>query len=70
MDTKLNVPVSTLTNTLSGLAKREVTRAEKAYLFQIVEGIGNGIAAQNPGFKTDEFVHACGVNASWATQAA
>jgi hypothetical protein len=71
MDTKLNVPITTLTNTISLRAKRETTPAGKAYLFEIVEGLGNAIATQHPGgLKVEEFVQACGVSPSWATQAA
>ena len=70
MDTHLNVPISTITTTLNRLAKRAGSPQEKAHLYEIVQGIGDAIAAGNPGLKVDEFVQACGVSPTWAQQAA
>jgi hypothetical protein len=64
------VPVATITNTLKGYAKRETTADDKSHLYEIVEALGNAIATGIPGFNVQEFVLACGVNPSWATQAA
>jgi len=65
-----NVPVTVITNTLKGIAKRETSAGDKSHLYEIVEGLGNAIATLQPGFNVQEFVLACGVNPSWATQAA
>jgi len=65
-----NVPVKILTTTLNRLAKRETTVGDKAHMYEIVEGLGNAIATELPGFNVQGFIQACGVNPSWATQAA
>jgi hypothetical protein len=70
MDTKLHVPILTVTNTLNRMAKRAGSNTEKAYLFEIVDGLAEAVAIQHPDLKRDEFIQACGVSPTWATQAA
>jgi hypothetical protein len=66
----VNVPVTTITTTLNRFAKRATTAAEKAYLLELVQGIGDAIATQHPGLKREEFIQASGVSPNWAQQAA
>jgi hypothetical protein len=83
LPTTLNVPLSILTNTFNGYAKRAVTRADKHYLFGIVEGLGTAIVQQNirgpnagsggangGGFTLENWMTECGVSPDWATIAA
>ena len=69
MDTHLMVPITTITTTLNRFAKRATTNTEKAYLLELVEGVGDAIATQNPAVKREDFIQACGVSPSWRQQA-
>ena len=64
----VNVPVTTITTTLNRFAKRATTTTEKAYLFEIVQGMGDAISTQHPGLKREQFIEACGVSQNWAQQ--
>jgi hypothetical protein len=67
MDQNLQIPMSTITNTVNRSAKRATTRAEKAYLFEIVEALGTAIGAEHPQVKPSEFMTTCGVSPDWKT---
>jgi hypothetical protein len=70
MNVPKTIPILTLTSTLSGFAKRAGTRAEKHYMFTLVESLGNAIAKENPGFSVQEFTTECGVGEGWDAVAA
>ena len=70
MDPNLNVniPVTTITTTLNRFAKRATTSQEKAYLLELVQGIGDAVVTQHPGMKREQFIEASGVSQNWAHQ--
>jgi hypothetical protein len=70
MDLNQTVTLSTLTTVLAGFARRATTRAEKHYIYGVVEGIGTAIGKGNSNFNNEEFLTECAVQPEWASIAA
>lgn len=71
MDPNQTVKISAITTTLSRYSKKATTPAEKAFLYEIVQGLGTAIntGPQHQGFSLAEFEKECGVDPAWAKAA-